>query len=426
MLSCKDLVETVRTSFSSVKNIQKRQRQISLVDTLMSGYALFSLKYPSLLQFDRDYREDVTRHNLANIYGIKSAPCDTQMRERLDEVDPRLLRSTYRHLFSKCQRSKHLELFQYYGSRYLMPLDGTGYFNSDEVHCNNCCQRHHKDGRISYYHQMLSATIVHPDYKVVIPFAPEPIMKTDGENKNGCERNAAMRFLDDLKREHPHLKLIFTGDGLFSNGPFIKRLRTDDHWFILVAKEGDHKYLFGEFNALPRTTHELKEGKITHRFNWLNQIAINDAHPDCEVNVLEYWEIHDNGKKQRWVWVTNIPLTTKNVYKIMRGGRARHKIENETFNTLKNQGYQFEHNFGHGNKHLSTVFAHLMMLAFFVDQLQQLGCKLFKKALTRLHTKRSLWERKRALFFDFFIDNIEDLWSALAFGHKALLDPNSS
>lgn len=203
-------------------------------------------------------------------------------------------------------------------------------------------------------------------------------------------KQVSHRFLDDLKREHPHLKLIFTGDGLFSNGPFIKRLRVDDHWFILVAKEGDHKHLFEEFNSLPRSAHEYREGKVIHRFNWSNKIAINDTHLDCEVNVLEYWEIHDNGKKQRWVWVTNIPLTEKNVYKIMRGGRARHKIENETFNTLKNQGYQFEHNFGHGNKHLSTVFAHLMMLAFFVDKLQQLGCKLFKKALERLHTKRSL------------------------------------
>ena len=172
--------------------------------------------------------------------------------------------------------------------------------------------------------------------------------------------------------------------------------------------------------------HEQKEGKVTHHFSWLNQVAINDTHPDCEVNVLEYREEQDKGKKQRWVWVTNIPLTAKNVYQIMRGARARHKIENETLNTLKNQGYQFEHNFGHGNKHLSTVFAHLMMLAFLVDQLQQLGCKLFKKALARLHTKRSLWERKRALFFDFFIDSIEDLWSALAFGHKAALAPNSS
>lgn len=200
MLSCKDLLETVKTSFASIKEVKKRQKPISLVDTLMSGYALFSLKYPSLLQFDRHYRENMISHNLEHIFGIKDVPSDTQMRVRLDEIEPTLLRPTYRRLFAQCQRSKHLELFKYYENRYLMPLDGTGYFNSDDVHCDNCCQRHHKDGRITYYHQMLSATIVHPDHKVVIPFAPEPIMKTDGANKNDCERNAAMRFLDDLKR----------------------------------------------------------------------------------------------------------------------------------------------------------------------------------------------------------------------------------
>ena len=72
MLSCKDLLETVKTSFSSIKEVKKRQRPISLVDTLMSGYALFSLKYPSLLQFDRHHREDMISHNLEHIFGILS------------------------------------------------------------------------------------------------------------------------------------------------------------------------------------------------------------------------------------------------------------------------------------------------------------------------------------------------------------------
>ena len=60
----------------------------------------------------------------------------------------------------------------------------------------------------------------------------------------------------------------------------------------------------------------------------------------------------------------------------MRGGRARWKIENETFNTLKNLGYNFEHNYGHGKKYLSTVFGLLMMLAFLLDQIQELCCTL--------------------------------------------------
>ena len=74
-------------------------------------------------------------------------------------------------------------------------------------------------------------------------------------------------------------------------------------------------------------------------------------------------------------------VNKRNVFRLMRGGRARWKIENETFNTLKNQGYNFEHNYGHGEQNLSVVFAMLMMLAFLVDQTQQLCCALFRAAL---------------------------------------------
>lgn len=426
MLSCSSLNGIVRQAFSKIKDSEKRKRKISLADNLMSGFAVFSLKYPSLLQFDNYSDEEVIKHNLKSVYKIKNTPSDTQMRERLDEVAPLELRKTFKELFAQCQRSKHLELFKYYDNRYLMPLDGTGYFYSKEVHCEYCCEKKHSDGTIGYYHQMLSGAIVHPEQKVVLPFAPEAIMKSDGSTKNDCERRSAERFLEHLKREHPHLRIIVTGDGLFSNGPFIKTLKENSHAFILVAKPADHKALFEDFNSLKKPSHSIQEGKITHRFEWANGLAINDSHPDCLVNVLEYWEERENGKQGHWVWVSNFELNEKNVYQIMRGGRARHKIENETFNTLKNQGYQFEHNFGHGKKHLSTVFAYLMTLAFFVDQLQQLGCQIFCKALERLKTKKSLWERKRCLFFTFFINSLEDLWYALAYGHKAWLTEDLS
>ena len=427
MLSCSSLLDVIRESFSQIKCPKLRSGAISLQDCLLSGYALFSLKYSSLLQFDQQFRENIIEHNLRNIYKIKQVPSDTQMRERLDEVLPEQLRKTFKRLFAQCQRSKNLELFRYYEGRYLVPLDATGYFYSKEVHCNQCCEKHHRDGSTSYYHQMLVATIVHPDQKVVLPFAPEPIMKTDGRRKNDCEHRAAERFLSDLKREHPHLPVIITGDGLYADGPFIKRLKRDDHRFILVARENNHKLLFGEFRTLPRQQLEVCTDKVVHRFEWANGHVLNNTHPDCLVNVLEYWEERANGKRQHWVWVTDIPLKAENVYQIMRGGRARHKIENETFNTLKNQGYQFKHNFGHGNKNLSTVFAYLMLMAFFVDQLQQLGCKLFTKALARLKSRKSLWERKRSYFFQFFITNLEDLWNALAYGHQGTsLSPNSS
>jgi hypothetical protein len=97
----------------------------------------------------------------------------------------------------------------------------------------------------------------------------------------------------------------------------------------------------------------------------------------------------------------------------MKGGRARWHIENETFNTLKNQGYYFEHNFGHGQQHLSTVFAFFMLLAFLVDQLQGLGCKLFQPALTAMKSKVRFWERLRAYLFTFQLPHWQTLYLAI-------------
>ena len=126
-------------------------------------------------------------------------------------------------------------------------------------------------------------------------------------------------------------------------------------------------------------------------------------------------------KTRLFAWVTDIPLKRDNVFNIMKGGRARWKIENETFNTLKNQGYHFEHNFGHGKRYLSTVFAHLMLLAFLMDQIQQLCCDRFKKALKQLKRKSNLWEKMRSLFFNFLIDSWDHLMQALAEEHKVRL-----
>lgn len=115
------------------------------------------------------------------------------------------------------------------------------------------------------------------------------------------------------------------------------------------------------------------------------------------------------------------------VEKIMRGGRARWKIENETFNTLKNQDYQREHNYGHGQQHLATVLAMLMMWAFLVDQVQELSCRLFQAARDHFHSRTSLWERLRAWVRDFYIADWQTLWEAIARGHEpTVLKPDTS
>ena len=56
-------------------------------------------------------------------------------------------------------------------------------------------------------------------------------------------------------------------------------------------------------------------------------------------------------------WITNMDNTVENIFDILRAARTRWKVENETYNTLKNQGYNYERNYGHGKQNLSSTLA---------------------------------------------------------------------
>ncbi len=412
------MLSKVAKKFSKVDDPLKTNRpRVPIEDCLMSGLAVFSLKYPSLLAFNQAQEQECISKNLEHLFKVSHVPSDTYLRERLDVIEPLALRPAYKTIFTALQRGKALEEYVYFNNSYLLSIDGTGLFSSHEIQCEQCNVKNHKDGSKTYYHQMLSAVLVHPENKAVIPLAPEPILKGDGTKKNDCERNAAKRLLHHIRREHPHLKLTVIEDGLSSNGPHIRLLKELGMQFILGVKPKDHTFLFEWIEHAQCIEYEkIDEDGTKHRYRFINGVPLNDANFNLEVNFLEYWEIKSNGKEQHFSWVTDIKLSENNVKKVMKGGRARWKIENETFNTLKNQGYHFEHNFGHGCKNLCTVFAFLMMLAFLIDQVQQLCCCLFQGALRARKRKKYLWERLRNFFTSFIFKRWEDLYLTLIHG----------
>lgn len=414
-LSIGPLILMVRNSFSKIAGQVKgnRKEPVKLVDCLMSAVAMFSLKYPSLLQFDKDVTEKVVKNNIKTLYKVVNVPSDTYMRERLDEVEPEDLRPAFKQFFAALQRGNELEQFQFIDGYYLLSMDATEYFSSNRIYCGNCCVKIHRNGDKTYYKQILGGAIVHPNLKQVIPFAPEPIRKSDGSAKNDCEMNAARRFLIDLRREHPHLKAIIGGDGLFSKAPIVLLLKSLGFSYIISAKPGDHKYLFDFVRpVLKKYSYTSAEG-IIQEYYYANSVPINEANSGVEVSFLEYIETTSEGKVQKFSWITDIILSEKNVHQIMQGGRARWRIENETFNTLKNQNYHFEHNFGHGKKNLSTVFAMLTMLAFGLDQAQEISDQAFKQALEHQVRKKYLWEKLRGLITFCFVDSWTTVWRYL-------------
>lgn len=418
VLGMPGMLRSIHKVFSKIRDPKKfaTPPSISISDHLMSGLAVFGLKCPSLLDYDTKRSDEAVAQNLRDLYLVSSPPSDTYLRERLDDVNPASLRPAFKKIFAHFQRGKGLEEFAFLDGHVIISGDGTGYFSSGKVSCCHCCKKELSNGSITYYHQMFGACIVHPDMRNVIPLCPEAILNEDGGSKNDCERNACKRFLENFRREHPHMKAILTGDGLTSSAPYIRMIEAFRLKYILGAKPGDHQFLFEQLNSSEKSSYQemRTDDGYYHQFRFLNGVSLNKSNPDVIVNVLEYRQTDPKGKETNFSWVTNIKITQDNVFMIMKGGRARWKIENETFNTLKNLGYNFEHNYGHGKKYLSTVFGMLMMLAFLLDQIQEICCALYKKCRTRLRTYRGLWEHMRVLFQRVVLGNWENFYLMLA------------
>ena len=287
----------------------------------------------------------------------------------MDPIDPANLRAPFREVFRRLQPGQVLQRFVYLDDHYLLSLDGTAYFSSSKIHCSSCLEKHHGDGSVTYSHRLLGAALVHPDLEEIVPLAPEPIIQQDGQAKNDCERNATRRWLKRFRQEHARLPVIVVEDALSANAPASAtcvRLRAALH----------HRRQAGRPRVSVRPLADLHEGGqmqvltledpatgVVRGFRTCNGVPLNESNPDELVDVLESWEIHPDGKVQHFSWITDFLLIPENVSDIMRGGRARWKIENGTFDTLKNQGFHLEHDYGHGGQNLSVVLALLMMLA---------------------------------------------------------------
>lgn len=420
------LVATIRESMRS--NLTGQKNFEATLNALMSAFAMFAFKYPSMLKFDEHFRQaaEPKLQNLERLFGINSVPSDTYMRELVDEQPVEVCHDPFKQVITLCQRGGALRQYFEYMGCYIIPVDGTGCFSSSTVHCKHCCTKEHKNGSTTYHHQMFAGAIVHPDQKVALPvIAPEPIMNSDGATKNDCERNAAKRWIARFRKDHPYLPTIIVADGLSSNAPFIKTLRDHNCNFILVAKDSDHEYLNNWVDAAdekdaPTVDWHWVQGKKPNerkmvKYQYMNDVPLNNSNSDCKVSVVRMWEMDSKtGETTKWMWVTNFNVTKNNIADIARAGRVRWKIENETFNTLKNQGYQFEHNFGHGKKNLCNVLAILMFLAFLIDQCMQRLNNLFQAAYAKEKSKAFLWEAIRGLLKRCILPSLDAMYKAVA------------
>ena len=356
---------TVCAGLPDPRSGPSRDGQYSMTAIGLSAFSLFFMGSPSFLAHQRALARGQGRSNCQTLFGMAAIPSDNYIRLMLDGASP----AAFDPLFMRAiSAAGPLTRFHCLGGRVLIALDGTEYFCSRKISCPQCSTRRRSDGGVEHFHAFLAATLVAPGHHQVLPLPPEFIAPQDGAEKQDCERCAAKRWLARHGRSVAHLRPIFLGDDLFACQPIVLAIQQTGGNFILTCKPSSHQtiteYLNGARLEEHRQTVCKGRSRTTTTYRWLSDVPLRGTDDAIMVNWFSI-EIRNAAGKRTYYnsFVTGLAVTADNVAELAACGRARWKIENETFNVLKSNGYNLEHNFGHGKQTLAGIFLTLNLLA---------------------------------------------------------------
>lgn len=333
---------------------------------------------------------------------MEKIPTDNHIRSMLDPVAPEEVFGLFGEALNRLEQKGGLGAFHRLDGRVLIALDGTEYFTSKKICCPNCSHRKRNTGAEEYYHSLLSAALVAPGHARAMPLEPEFVTPQDGHDKQDCENAATKRWLAKFGPGYARLKPVYLGDDLYSRQPICEAVQGVGGSFVFTAKPSSHKCLYEWLDgvALPSLEEKVKNGRafVTHRYRWMESVPLRDGKDALSVNWLQMEIINKAGKVAfSNSFVTDLPVNQETVAEIAACGRARWKIENETFNTLKTKGYHLEHNFGHGKQYLAGFLVTLNLLAFAFHTVCDLVDQAWREARETVKTRRRFFEDLRTL-----------------------------
>ena len=400
----------------------------TMADIGLSAFSVFFLQSPSFLAYQRQLAEGHGRSNCQTLFGIEQIPTDSHIRALLDPVPPEHFFGLFGDIVAHLESTRGLAAFQRLGEHVLIALDGTQYHCSAKVHCPYCSTRTRPGQPAEYFPTLLCATLVAPGHSKVVPLEPEFVVPQDGHDKQDCESRAARRWLAQHGPAYARLKPIYLGDDLYARQPLCEAVQATGGHFLFVCKPASHptiqEYLTGV--AMPEHVARVKRGRerLTHRYRWLCDVPLRGDEPALAVNWLSVEIINGAGKViYQNSFITDLPVNATTVAELAACGRARWKIENESFNVLKTKGYHLAHNFGHGKEHLSAVLATLNLIAFAIHTLCDLAAGSWRQAVATIGARMRFFQRMRALTAYLIFPSWAHLLETLAFARAPPVPP---
>jgi len=390
----------------------------SMKDAALGAFSMFFNQSPSFLSHQRAMQQAHGHNNAQSLFGITQIMSDNQTRNLLDPLTPDCFYPIFSETLDQLENAGHLDSYRVLDDYLLVPIDGTEFFRSSKIHCENCSVTRNSNGTVSYSHKVLTPVVAAPDNNKVIALEPEFITPQDGSAKQDCELNAAKRWIERNSSLSAR-KVIILGDDLFSKNPFCNLLLELDFRFILVCKPSSHTTLYQYVAELEQTdgisiiSQRKWNGKFheLHTYRYANNLPIKQGDDALSVNWVELTVI--NTKTQDLLYknsfITDFKIDRINVQSIVQAGRTRWKVENENNNILKTKGYHLEHNFGHGNKFLSNTLLTLNLAAFLAHTFLEFVDTKYKAVRSVLSVRKTFFNDLKALTKYLFFNS----WSQL-------------
>jgi len=378
----------------------------TIEDAALGAFSIFFTQNPSFLAFQEAMQKAKGKSNAQTLFIMDQIPSDNHIRDLMDVVHPSYVFPMFSYILDGLSASGHLEEFRSINNNLLIALDGTQYFSSQNICCENCTQKKHRNGTVTYSHTVVTPVIVAPGNDKVIALQPEFITPQDGHKKQDCENAAAKRWFAEYGQQYKDLGVTILGDDLYCHQPICESILTEGFNFILVCKPDSHKTLYewiaefenmGEIQILiiKRWTGKCYE---IDTYRYVNQVPLRDGEDALYVNWCELTTtIEDGTIVYKNAFAANHKITKENVKEMVEAGRARWKIENENNNVLKTKGYHLEHNFGHGKKYLASLLLTLNILAFLFHTVLGMMDEKYQLIRDNLPTRKTFFDDIRAL-----------------------------
>lgn len=418
-------IKVVAKEFPDPRTGQNTQYEME--DAAMGAFSVFFTQCASFLEYQQEMKRHKGRCNAESLFEMVNVPSDSQIRVLLDGVEPKYVRGIFREVFEGLEQTKVLEGMRSHGNSLLIALDGTEYFSSQKIHCEQCSQRELRNGKLNYFHSVLTLVVVQAGNEHVIALEPEFITPQDGNEKQDCEIEAGKRWISQYGDYYAKRNVTILGDDLFSRQPFIQALRDKEVHFILVCKPDSHLALYemvaflntnGAVHSYHKRHWNGKFGEI-YTYRYANQLPIRGDQETIEVNWCELTITREDTGAQLYknAFCTDFIVLETTVEAIVRDGRARWKVENENNNVLKTKGYHLEHNFGHGDQYLASLLLSLNLLAFLFHTVLDLVDEKYRLIRQELRKRQKFFQHIETLLCYFVFPSWADL---LAFMFKGL------